>query len=707
MPAMAHRARASTAWWWYAAAAALTCAILLAGHRSQAENRRIVMQSFQTQQSLFALSVVNSLSEHLGEEEQDLRHAVREIKSAGGPAAAPTAIANLLASHSEDFLSIALFDAEGELLNAAPSVGLWGPELRGQMREALRKHVAAGRAFLTEPFVSPGGDTGIVLCVPFHAVAGGPTLVMAGALRMEDFMLRHFPSWHGRSIGFVLTDDDGEILSMLSTEHRTDRAMKLGNVFTPGEQCLGCHAAADFADIAAALDRRGVGHSIFRAPGGAAVNRTTLAFRPYNERWILSLVTPFESVQLQIDRSRRIDLALTLALAAVLGGLGWMGGVRARLRAAEERTAQLRESEERFRAVFESANDGIIILDAAGTIRDVNRTLHERLGYAREELVGRSVAVLDDPAGAALVPQRMAAIMRERAAVFPVEHFRKDGTRLTEEVSARVFELGGQPVVVSVVRDVTERAAADRELRRYAREIEEANRLKDLFNDMVRHDLLNLLSVARGYAELLPEPADPAGRDLVSSLRRSLGRLAELIRSAAHLASLMETEELETAGQDLGAVLAESVQPFAAELASGGWELAMPPEVPRPIRASPVLVEVFTNLVGNAMKFGGERRRVEVTARDGGEDWIVAVRDWGPGISPTERERAFRRFERLGVRGAKGMGLGLAIAKRIVDLHGGSIRIEENPEGGCIFVVRLPKAGPAAPAAGRKGGEEA
>jgi len=683
----------SSAWRWYSAAALVAALVLLLGYRAHEGYRSLLVGSFQTQQSLFLLSLQSAVVDHFNEEELDLRHAAREMRSRGAsPAVATEVLGNIYASHSEDFISIALFDAAGELRTAVPSVGIWGPRLRDAVRAAAAEHGAAG-TFVTEAFVNEAGVTGLALGVPFEPVPGGEREIVVGALQIEDFMLRHFPAWRGRSLGFALVDDDGHLLSLLTTAHESGDAMQHGNIRTPGPACLRCHTPRDFADLVRSFAKSGVNHSVFTAPGGMTTNRATLSFPIYNDRWSLAVLSPYESVQLAIDRNLRVTLGLGLLFALAVGIAVWTGGERGRLREAVREGEAVRASEERFRAVFDNANDGILIVDPAGTILDANRTLYERLGYLREDLVGRTIASIDDPESAAKVPERLAGIAERGRAVFVSAHRRRDGTVMPVEVNARAMTIAGRPVFLSVIRDITERVAAERALRRYAEEVEEANRLKDLFNDIVRHDLLNPLSVARGYAELLPAAEGAPETQLVLSLRRSLERLAELIRSAAHLSRLMETERLDRTEQDLGEVIAEAVRLFERELAEGGWRVELPPAGPRPIRASPVLVEVFSNLVANAIKFSETVRRIQITVADAGASWVVAVSDWGPGITREDRERAFTRFERLGSRGTKGMGLGLAIAKRIVDLHRGSIGIEENPEGGCVFRVELPKDG--------------
>jgi len=107
-----------------------------------------------------------------------------------------------------------------------------------------------------------------------------------------------------------------------------------------------------------------------------------------------------------------------------------------------------------------------------------------------------------------------------------------------------------------------------------------------------------------------------------------------------------------------------------------------------------MIEDVFLNLISNTIKYSPFGSRIELDIQERGDRWVVSVKDFGEGIPEENKKKLFSRFERLGKEGIKGMGLGLAIAQRIVDLHGGHIWVEDNPDGGSIFYVSLPKEGP-------------
>lgn len=126
---------------------------------------------------------------------------------------------------------------------------------------------------------------------------------------------------------------------------------------------------------------------------------------------------------------------------------------------------QLRESEEKFRMLFESASDCMLILSMTGQIVDINRIGHEQLGYAKEEMIGQHIADFDSPEFADRVPERMARIKHEGQATFESAHMHRNGTVIPVEISSRMITLGGVKMIYSVIRNISERKKAERALR--------------------------------------------------------------------------------------------------------------------------------------------------------------------------------------------------------------------------------------------------
>jgi hypothetical protein len=271
----------------------------------------------------------------------------------------------------------------------------------------------------------------------------------------------------------------------------------------------------------------------------------------------------------------------------------------------------------------------------------------------------------------------------------------RDITRLTQ-AHAGLWLVGLAGILLgggSLLRGQRQRRAAAAEIQRYARELEEANGLKELFIDIMRHDLLNPATVIQSYSMYLEEGLqDPKAKEMASSITRANTRLIEMIQDASRLSLLSEAEQLECTPLDLGHLLREALRDVECPLA-----ISYPPDGDYPVCANRILGDVFVNLVTNAVKYAPAGGRVEIGIRGEGADWIATVMDYGPGIADEDKERIFTRFTRLKKEGVRGTGLGLAIAKRIVDLHGGRIWVEDNPAGGAVFRVNLPKAAAAGP----------
>lgn len=150
---------------------------------------------------------------------------------------------------------------------------------------------------------------------------------------------------------------------------------------------------------------------------------------------------------------KQVAIFLIFAPLAVLAA--W--GVGRRLTRME---TLLRASENKFRFLFESANDGLMVLDLEGRIRDANRTVHERLGYAKEDMVGKKIGDFDPPGFAAKAPARLAEIQQKGCALFESAHVRRDGSVMPIEVNAKLVDLDGRQQIFSVIRDISERVRA-------------------------------------------------------------------------------------------------------------------------------------------------------------------------------------------------------------------------------------------------------
>jgi signal transduction histidine kinase len=229
----------------------------------------------------------------------------------------------------------------------------------------------------------------------------------------------------------------------------------------------------------------------------------------------------------------------------------------------------------------------------------------------------------------------------------------------------------------------------------------EANRLKDEFLATISHQLLTPITSIRAAADLLTaSPADKgeAANRLISSIDRNTQRLQGLVEELLDLARLQRGEvSLAREACDLKAILRESVA--AIDPLAGGKEQVL--EVETPSSSCPVvadlgrLEQVLMNLLSNSCKFAPRHGHIKVVLQDKGREYLVSVADDGPGIPLAEQSQIFERFysNSRGPGEKPGAGLGLAIAKTVVELHGGRIWVRSQGGRGSTFFFTLPKGG--------------
>jgi signal transduction histidine kinase len=250
--------------------------------------------------------------------------------------------------------------------------------------------------------------------------------------------------------------------------------------------------------------------------------------------------------------------------------------------------------------------------------------------------------------------------------------------------------------VLSSGEDITLRKEAEKQLKQYAQNLKYSNDLKDLFIDIMAHDLMNPAGIAKGFAGMLLHAED--NNDKIRKLRiidDNISRLINMIESTAHFARLEDTDNLEFRVLDLGPIIRDAADSFTTLMAEKNITMDIRLNGHYPARVNPLVEGVFTNYISNAIKYGPANSSIIIEIGDLGTEWKVNVQDFGDGISDTDKELVFDRFKRLTQKrkGVKGTGLGLAIAKRVVDLHGGRVGVENGPAGiGSVFWATFKKA---------------
>jgi PAS domain S-box-containing protein len=347
-----------------------------------------------------------------------------------------------------------------------------------------------------------------------------------------------------------------------------------------------------------------------------------------------------------------------------------------------------------FSEAVENAPDGVQITDTDGHIIYSNKAVEEIYGFSPEEFKGKHVNEMNvDPEFASKVILPRIKETGRWVGELMVKH--KNGRGFPISLNASLVKNSkGEPIaMVGIIRDITERKLAEEAITKYSKELEESNRMKELFTDIMHHDLLNPLSISRSYVELLSEketsPSKIADLEIIG---KNLTKGMELIESATMLSKLESLERIEFEELDLKNVIKKVIENFGSLAEKSDMKIENNVTQSMPVRANKIIEVVFNNFISNAVKYAIEGKRIVVEGEENEDSWRIKVTDFGEGIRDSDKAAIFERFQRMEKKGVKGSGLGLAIAKRIVELHNDRIWVEDNPEGGTIFVAEIPKS---------------
>ncbi len=229
-------------------------------------------------------------------------------------------------------------------------------------------------------------------------------------------------------------------------------------------------------------------------------------------------------------------------------------------------------------------------------------------------------------------------------------------------------------------------------LRTQKEDLDDSNRLKDIFTDIMRHDLLNPIGLIGSYVDLLrDEKLEPTVKEYIDVISNSADKASEMIESASMLGKLEKEETLDLSRLDLGKILKRAVSDFKIKADHKKIKLELSLKDEYPANVNNVIYDVFSNLISNAIKYSPEGSTITTGITDEGENWRIFVEDQGEGVPDEYKKDVFDRFKRIHKGGVEGTGLGLTIVNKILDLHKGRVWVKDNPGGGSIFLIEIPK----------------
>lgn len=355
----------------------------------------------------------------------------------------------------------------------------------------------------------------------------------------------------------------------------------------------------------------------------------------------------------------------------------------------------------RLRAILDTAVDAIVVIDEQGLIETFNPAAERMFGYAEAEVKGQNVRILmpspyRDEHDAYLARYLKTGEPRIFGIGPEILALRRDGSTFPVELTIAETLVGNHRLFTGIIRDVTERRNAQERQTALLEQLTEKNAELERFIYTASHDLKSPLITIQGFSGMLEQ----------SMARGELERMPGDIRRIRAAASRMQTLlddllELSRIGRlvnpperiSMRAIVQEVIDLVRNRISDGKLRTEIAADLPDAVGDPKRIFEVWLNLIENAVKFMGDRNRpsIEIGAQTEETETVYFVRDNGIGIEPAYHAKIFGLFERLDP-GTEGTGIGLAIVKRIVEIHGGRIWVEsDGPGRGCAFYFSLPR----------------
>ena len=356
-----------------------------------------------------------------------------------------------------------------------------------------------------------------------------------------------------------------------------------------------------------------------------------------------------------------------------------------------QRTAELTESEERFRQLAEASYEAIIIHES-GVLLRANDQFSKLFGFELGELLGKQVMPLTT------APQSLEVLKKQidTGGLGPYEATgrRKDGTTFPMEVRARIIEYKGRPVRVAAIMDITRRKQAEEALRERTVALEAANKELEAFSYSVSHDLRAPLRSIDGFSQALLEDyhdkLDENGKSHLTRVRNAAQRMAQLIDDVLDL-SRIHRVEMSRVSVDLTGLAKEIIEDLRETQPRKNVEVAIEPGMSA-VGDTQLLRLFLQNLLENAWKFTSKHNhaKIEIGSRESDGKKVFYVKDDGAGFDMAHADMLFAPFQRLHAQTEfPGTGVGLASAQRIIHRHGGTIWAESEVEKGATFYFTL------------------
>jgi PAS domain S-box-containing protein len=367
----------------------------------------------------------------------------------------------------------------------------------------------------------------------------------------------------------------------------------------------------------------------------------------------------------------------------------------------------LRLSEERLRRVLETAYEAFVSIDADGLITDWNPEAEATFGWSRDQAIGGRLSEMIIPPEYREAHKRglrrfletgEGPVLGKR---LELEAVHREGRRFPVELTISSVPVGDTYFFHAFLRDVTERKQIEEELqnaleveREAAERLRDLDRLKDEFLATVSHELRTPLTAIMAFAEVLSdsERSDPDLKaDLVESISRNAGEMGAMIEQLLDYSRLEAGKvAVERGPLPVRMEAVRCIEALRELIGNRRTRLDVPPDL-EALADEQGFERILMNLIANAAKYSPDGSSIEIAAWAENDHIVMRVSDSGVGIPPDEQERVFERFyQSRTVPGKRGYGIGLSIARRYVELQGGRIWVESEPNRGSTFFFTLP-----------------
>ena len=373
-----------------------------------------------------------------------------------------------------------------------------------------------------------------------------------------------------------------------------------------------------------------------------------------------------------------------------------MIGIHMGISDRKEAEQRIIENDKRYRSFVEGAKDAVFIADAAsGLILETNDAASQLIGLPKEKIIGMHQSELHPADKAEFYKEIFERHARDGSDnESDVYICRSDGRLVPVEISTSVVELNGRKIMQGMFRDISERTRDEDYREALLEDLKAKNKELERFAYSVSHDLKTPMITIRGFLNRLEQDVS---ENNIEYIHDDIGRITKATKKMHKM--LEDVLELSRIGRlvnppeeiSLSELALEAAAAFDEQIVQDGVQLDVDTDLPSVSADRPRLLQVYQNLIGNALGYMGERKKphIEMGAEKRDGELAFFVRDNGIGIEPPFHEEIFGLFEQLDPK-AKGTGVGLALCRRIIEAHDGRIWVESGGKGkGSTFYFTL------------------